>query len=170
VTLYHGSNLEIKNVDLMKCRPYKDFGRGFYLTSLKEQAEIWAKRMSRIYSGKPWITVFEFDEAALFEKKVAVKIFPSPNLEWAIFVLNNRNRDFTDFVDTNSNHDNKYDIVIGAVADDDIALQLTLFKNGVINLDTLVMNIEYRKLNDQYSFHTEKALSFLKKTGAWCYE
>lgn len=26
--LYHGSNLKIKEIDLSKCKPYKDFGKG----------------------------------------------------------------------------------------------------------------------------------------------
>ena len=37
--LYHGSNTEINSIELSKCRPYKDFGRGFYLTTLPEQAQ-----------------------------------------------------------------------------------------------------------------------------------
>lgn len=37
--LYHGSNMMIEKIDLSKCKPYKDFGRGFYLTEIKEQAE-----------------------------------------------------------------------------------------------------------------------------------
>jgi len=28
--LYHGSNIDIKEIDLAMCRPYKDFGKGFY--------------------------------------------------------------------------------------------------------------------------------------------
>ena len=36
--LYHGSNLEIITIDMMKCRPHKDFGRGFYLTNIQDQA------------------------------------------------------------------------------------------------------------------------------------
>lgn len=36
--LYHGSNTEIMEIDLSKCRPYKDFGSDFYLTAFKEQA------------------------------------------------------------------------------------------------------------------------------------
>ena len=122
--LYHGSNIEIESIDLSKCRPYKDFGRGFYLTSIKEQAEIWAKRVSRIFSGESWITVFELDEMVLSKDNLSVKVFSEPSPEWAMFVLNNRNRKFTDYANVNSNQDNKYDIVVGAVADDDIALQL----------------------------------------------
>lgn len=45
--LYHGSNIDITNVNLNICRPFKDFGRGFYLTSLEEQAMKMAVRMLR---------------------------------------------------------------------------------------------------------------------------
>ena len=37
--LYHGSNMAIDGIDLNRCRPYKDFGRGFYLTDIREQAQ-----------------------------------------------------------------------------------------------------------------------------------
>ncbi len=36
--LFHGSNLEIFDIDFTQCKPYKDFGKGFYLTTIKEQA------------------------------------------------------------------------------------------------------------------------------------
>jgi hypothetical protein len=44
--LYHGSNLIINSIDLEKCRPYKDFGKGFYCTDIKEQVELMAKMVS----------------------------------------------------------------------------------------------------------------------------
>lgn len=42
--VYHGSNIEIDTIDLKRCRPYKDFGKGFYVTELKKQAELMAKK------------------------------------------------------------------------------------------------------------------------------
>ena len=51
--LYHGSNVVIENIDLAKCKPYKDFGQGFYLTEIKEQAFEMAKRTAKIYGGNP---------------------------------------------------------------------------------------------------------------------
>lgn len=53
--LYHGSNMVIDEIDLNKCRPYKDFGQGFYCTEIKEQAELMAKRVARIYGGTPYV-------------------------------------------------------------------------------------------------------------------
>lgn len=44
--LYHGTNIEIDTIDLQQCKPFKDFGKGFYLTELKEQAVKMAHRVS----------------------------------------------------------------------------------------------------------------------------
>ena len=56
--LYHGSNIIIENIDLNKCRPYKDFGKGFYCTTIKSQAELMAKRVAAIYGGTAVVTEF----------------------------------------------------------------------------------------------------------------
>ena len=53
--LYHGSNLDIKEIDLSKCRPYKDFGQGFYLTDLEDQAVKMARRVARLYGGHAYV-------------------------------------------------------------------------------------------------------------------
>ncbi|MCQ4902151.1 DUF3990 domain-containing protein, partial [Phocaeicola vulgatus] len=37
--LYHGSNTANDGIDLNRCRPYKDYGRGFYLTDNREHAQ-----------------------------------------------------------------------------------------------------------------------------------
>ena len=49
--LYHGTNLDIVSINLNMCRPYKDFGKGFYLTLLEEQARKMAYRVSKVYGG-----------------------------------------------------------------------------------------------------------------------
>lgn len=41
ITLYHGSNVRIESIDLGKCKPYKDFGKGFYLTILRNRLCRW---------------------------------------------------------------------------------------------------------------------------------
>ncbi len=60
--VFHGSNIEIHSIDFSKCRPFKDFGQGFYLTSIKSQAEKMANRVVRIYGGAPCITAYELNE------------------------------------------------------------------------------------------------------------
>lgn len=50
MTLYHGSYLEIAEPDLTHSRPNVDFGYGFYVTPLHDQAVKWCGRFKR--SGK----------------------------------------------------------------------------------------------------------------------
>ena len=168
--LYHGSNIAIDNIDLSLCKPYKDFGRGFYLTTIESQAILMARRTSRLFSGMPTVTTFSFEEEALLNNTLSVKIFESPTFDWAIFVLNNRNHNFMDFANENNNHDNKYDIVIGPVANDDISLLLRTYTRGFIDDNALLRDLVYRKVNDQYSFHTSKALSLLNHKEAQVYD
>jgi len=161
--LYHGSNQEINSIDLNRCKPYKDFGRGFYLTTIELQAELMAKRTARIFGGSPFVTRYTFNKEVISNPSLSVKVFSKPDIDWAIFVLNNRNRDFTDYSNINSNHDSKYDIVIGPVANDDIALLFRSYINEHINLPALVNGMKYKKLSDQYSFHTDRVTSLLLK-------
>ena len=60
--VYHGSNIRIETIDLSKSKPGKDFGRGFYVTKLREQAEEMAKRVANWNHSHPVVTEFEFDE------------------------------------------------------------------------------------------------------------
>ncbi len=152
--LYHGSNTKIEKIDLSKCRPYKDFGKGFYLTEIREQAEKMASRTAHIYEGEPIVTEFEFDESAL--SKLSVKQFDGPNEEWALFVLANRSKE-------HEQPTHSYDIVIGPVADDDIAQLFRNFNDGFINLTMLVEGLKYKKVSSQYFFHTEAAIKYLRR-------
>ena len=166
--LYHGSNIEIDRIDLNKCRPFKDFGRGFYTTLLHEQAWAMAKRTVRIYrEGTPCITEFFLDTASLEDIRFNIKHFKKPDIEWARFVVNNRNHDLSGPSIYESNADNKYDIVTGPVANDDITALMDIYLAGILSDMALVKELTFRELSDQVSFHTENAVACLKKTGVY---
>lgn len=91
IELYHGSNLFIDKIDFTKCKPYKDFGQGFYLTDIFPQAmEMAIKRTRIVGSGSPVVTKFLFDEKLLIDGSLKVLTFDSPSIEWAKFILANR--------------------------------------------------------------------------------
>jgi hypothetical protein len=161
--LYHGSNCVIDKVDLGRCRPFKDFGRGFYTTELKEQALTMAKRTARMFGGSPVMSEFVLDESIFSDKTAIIKKFPKPSIEWATFVINNRNKDFENISSQNCNSDNKYDVVIGPVANDDIMVTLELYIDGRLTPNGLLEALVYKNLTQQTSFHSEKALSFLTR-------
>lgn len=77
--------------------------------------------------------------------------------------MNNRSRSFLDETDLLCNKDNKYDIVIGPVADDDMALLFRQYENEIIDFETLLRGMIYKKTSSQYSFHTESSIQLLRK-------
>ena len=163
IRLYHGSNTVIHEIDLSKGRPNKDFGRGFYLTTIQTQAEKMARRVARIYGGEPYVTVFDFDENQIVEEGISHRRFEKPTKEWALFVINNRNRHFEEVTSPECNLDNKSEIVIGPVANDDLALLFRQFTGGLITVEELTEEMKFKDLTTQYSFHSERAIEFLKK-------
>ena len=162
--LYHGSYIAIDNINLAMCRPYKDFGQGFYLTDIEKQAEKMAIRVARIYGEKPIVNIYEIDDDFKDFKDLKIKDFGIQTTEeWARFVMNNRSRVFTDIKNVLCNKDNKYDIVIGPVADDNMALMFRQYENEIIDFETLVKGMIYKETSSQYSFHTEKSVKLLRK-------
>ena len=158
--LYHGSNTAFKEIDLSLCRPNKDFGQGFYLAPDRIAAERMAKRTGRRFGGKAYLMTFDFDEAALAD--VPVKRFPQPSEEWAMFVMANRR---PQVVATDHNRDNRYGMVAGPVANDDLALLFRQFALGLVTVEMLVREMQFKQLTVQYSFHTPLAVSALRFVG-----
>ena len=158
--LYHGSNTAFKEIDLSFCRPNKDFGQGFYLAPDRIAAERMAKRIVRRFGGKAYLMTFGFDEAALAD--VPVKRFPQPSEEWAMFVMANRR---PQVVATDHNRDNRYGMVVGPVANDDLALLFRQFALGLVTVEMLVREMQFKQLTIQYSFHTPLAVSALGFAG-----
>lgn len=157
IKLYHGSDVKIEQIDLSLGRINKDFGKGFYLTSLQQQAMEMAKRRAlQSPENEAIVTEFMFDDSCLTSSELNIKIFPKVTEEWALFILNNRHASHTKFR-------HNYDIVIGPVADDGVVQQLDLYEMQIITLQQLVESLRYKEINNQYFFGTERALSYLKR-------
>lgn len=156
--LYHGSNVKIEVPNLEKSKPYKDFGRGFYLSADKNQALRMAEQKTlQLLIGEPIVSEFEFDETLLQSNELKVKIFEDYSVEWANFILQNR--------DVHNQHPiHEYDIVYGPIADDGVTFQLRRYQAGTISIDELVKELQYAKgITFQYFFGTTLALEKLKR-------
>ncbi len=152
--LYHGSNIVIEEIDLAKSRPNKDFGKAFYLSADKKQAEEMAKFKVLTSGGEETVTIFEFDELHL--QDISIKRFESYSEEWAEFVYNNRDekQDFR--------HD--YDLVFGPIANDTVGVQIRDLRERKISMKRFLKKLEYYKgITFQYAFFTPLAIAKLKK-------
>ena len=159
MTLYHGSNVVIDEIDLSKSRKGKDFGCGFYLNADKNQAMEMAIRTSRrMMEGTPVLNTYKFDENILNIKDtpLAIKIFDGYSIEWAEFIMMNRKN-----VSDTPAH--KYDIVIGPIANDTVGLQMRRFTQGYISIERMIEELKFNKPSIQYFFGTELAISYLEK-------
>lgn len=156
--LYHGSDMLVERPEIAKGKPFKDFGRGFYLSAdVKQASEMAAQRAALFLDGKPIVSTFEFDESALTDGSLKVKRFETYTEEWAEFVLRNRDRKTPQ-----PYHD--YDIVYGPIADDSIVRQLRKYELGDIKtLADLMKELKYPQgITFQYFFGSEKALQKLR--------
>lgn len=154
--LFHGTNRDFDKIDLLKSKPNKDFGRGFYLSADYEQALNMAQvKVDQLETGSPIVLAYEIADDAL--DNLRVLRYENYSEEWAKFILLNRNNP----ADLPAH---EYDVVIGPIANDRVGLQLWKYENCSIDLPTLVRNLQYMKgVTIQYFFGTERAIKLLKR-------
>jgi hypothetical protein len=150
MTLYHGSNQSFDNVDLSKSKNRRDFGRGFYTTTIRDQAQQWGYNMFNRFGGEG-IFLYEFEFSP--SDNLKSKQFTDISDEWFDFILSNRVSDVLQ-------HD--FDFVQGPVANDKTVLTITGFIDGIFTREEAMRRLRYSKTNDQVSLHTESAVSSLK--------
>lgn len=150
--LYHGSNVRIEVIDLDKSKPFKDFGKGFYLSDIETQAMEMAKFKSSISGSVPVVTGFEFDVDGLISSNLKTKRFETYSDEWLDFIIANREGKEVE----------KYDFVYGPIADDKVGFQLRRYKDEIIDKNELLERLKYLKgITFQYFFGSEEAIKYL---------
>ena len=157
LVVYHGTCSEFEKVDLSKSHNRRDFGKGFYTTILQSQSKEWAYRLSlREKKNDYYVYEFVFEEVPALN----VKRFDRLNEEWLEFIKINRSKG-------GLQHD--YDVVIGPVADDNTMETVQLYMANILTATEAVERLRYNNVNNQVSFHTEKALQYLKLVGRSSY-
>ena len=150
--LYHGSDVEVKNPEIIYSERGRDFGCAFYLTPIKEQAERMAKRKQRMNrSGSAIVSIFEFNEKE--GNRLKYKLFKNPNLEWLDMIIECRTNVFV-------NHG--YDVIEGNIADDSVGETILFVIDGIIKKEDALERLKFQKINSQIAFCSDKSLKCLK--------
>lgn len=175
--LYHGSYCIIRNPSLHQCADGKDFGKGFYLTTSRSQAE----RFCRTSVGKAlkngkitepqaigFVSVFRFVPA----DNLTILEFTEANDEWLRCVGAHRKKAL---FKSETDQWKSYDIITGKIANDTTNRVITNYIHGDYGFPEDRRAIEFaisllkpEKLSDQECFRTNKALACLHFTE--CYE
>lgn len=143
--LYHSSNVVVEHPDILHSRKYLDFGRGFYLTSIYEQAVRYAQRFKR-RGQETWLNVYDFSMNE--ETKWKILRFDSYDKQWLDFVA--QCRDGQDV--------GEYDMVIGGIANDRVIITLDRYFAGEISQEDTLGILKYENPNIQYCIRSEKML------------
>ena len=139
--VYHGSYMEVSKPGIIRGRNTKDFGPGFYCTVIKEQAQRWARRFD-----KSTVNTYSL----LIDEKLDVLEFQSMTEEWLDFIIACR-----------SGIPHTHDIVIGAMANDQVYNYISDYIDGIITREQFWVLARFKYPTHQINFCTENALKCL---------
>ncbi|MBR3871443.1 MAG: DUF3990 domain-containing protein [Paludibacteraceae bacterium] len=142
--LYHTSQLVINKPDVSYSRNNLDFGRGFYLTSLKEQAVLYGQRFIK-RGENAFLNTYELDENI---KGCRYKIFSTYNSEWLDYITACRKGLQCEV----------YDIIEGGIADDQVFNTLDLYLSGIYTKEQALDQLKYKKTNHQVCITSQDIL------------
>lgn len=138
--VYHGAAQEVKAPLVHVGRENLDFGKGFYVTDIRNQAKTWAEIKSRyLLDGTGYINeyLFDFDNAI---KNSRYKIFDKYDGEWLHFIVDSRDgiKVWKD-----------YDVIEGGVANDRVIDTVEAFKAGQISEEKALQELSKHQPNNQ---------------------
>jgi len=139
-TLYHGSYISVPAPLTGVGRKELDFGPGFYVTNLREQAERWARRVCVIRAADtPTLSTYEFDESRLPVDVRSLRL-EHYDQQWLDFIVSSR-RGEEPWRD--------YDIIEGGVANDQVIDTVEDYYAGRITAAQAIGQLRFAKLTHQ---------------------
>ena len=151
--VFHGSDVIVDKPKILSVTRPLDFGSGFYVTTNRDQALSWAKRVSYRNNTKfAYLNSYDFQFESAKGNMRIIK-FDGAGEKWLDFICKNRRMAYTG---------DDYDIVIGPVADDKVYRVVINYENGEIDKDEALKRLKVEKLCDQILFHDFEALKYLK--------
>ena len=152
MVIYHGSNVIVEQPQLIQQNRFLDFGYGFYTTTNRSQAENFAQKVTVRRGGSPILNVYEIDDH-ISDSTLRIKRFSAPDEEWLDFVSAHRNGNY---------YGEQYDLIIGAVANDDVYRTLQVYATGLLTKEQALEALKVKKLFNQYVFATDEAIKLLR--------
>jgi hypothetical protein len=149
--VFHGTNIVIERPIIVNRFKTLDFGEGFYTTENENQAIDFAVKVCQRRSPTlfPIVNCYEFHEDF---NKFSVLKFDAPNENWLDFVIERRKGIILN---------EKYDLIIGPVANDDVFGTIILYEAGQLDKESAIKKFKVKKLYNQVVFCNELILNNL---------
>ncbi len=144
--VFHGSYVEVIKPDVCHSRDNVDFGKGFYVTPIREQAIKWATRFKR-NNGKGIVSTYDWKREVI-SKQYKVLEFAEYSEAWLDFVISCRKQ----------MDNSEYDVVIGGVANDKVFNTIELYFEGLIQKTEAIRRLKYEKPNLQICIRKQEIL------------
>lgn len=139
MNVFHGSTEIIRQPLANAGHPNLDFGPGFYVTDLRDQAIFWANRP--VNNDRPhWLNIYELDMEGILNSSFRYLRFSSYDFEWLEFVVANRRGE--QLWQT-------YDLVEGGIANDRVFNIIELYAAGLTPREEALARLRYEKPNNQ---------------------
>ena len=139
IFVYHGGTEQIENPICKFGRKSLDFGQGFYVTDILEQAITWGENIALARNKAVVVNRYKLNREEILNN-YRCKIFQSYDKEWLEFIVGNR---------TGQNTAAEFDYVEGGVAKDRVIDTINLYISGLMDLNTALGELSKHQPNNQ---------------------
>lgn len=139
IIVYHGGTEIVDKPDCRLGRRNLDFGQGFYVTDIRDQAVKWAENMSRSRNRPALLNRYRLNRETII-KEMHCKIFDAYDIQWLEFIIANR---------SGQDIAKQYDYVEGGVANDRVIDTINLYIAGLMELSTALRELSKHRPNNQ---------------------
>ncbi len=148
IEVYHAGTDRVENPNCRRGRINLDFGQGFYLTDIYDQAYNFAKVKSRDRNKPALINTYLLDRKGILGE-ARTKIFDSYDDEWLEFIVACRAGRLVW---------KEYDYIEGGIADDRVIDTVNMYTQGFISKERALQNLRYLKPNNQICITNQELL------------
>ena len=142
--IYHASDTIVNNPDTIHSRTNLDFGKGFYATVIRAQAERYAQRFI-LRNRKGILNVYEYTPS----EALNIKCFDAYDSEWLDFVAACR---------MGEDVYKQYDVICGGIANDRVFNTLDLYFSNQMTKEEALKRLIFEKPNQQLCFTNQRAI------------
>lgn len=141
IPLFHGSLVEVRHPLVNVGRKDLDFGQGFYVTDIKEQAIKWANTLKGRTEDNDvvaYLNVYELEKDHLPDYRILS--FKEYDFNWLDFICRSRRGECPW---------KNFDIIEGGIANDSVIDTVDAYMSDLIDAKTALGKLAFHKPNNQ---------------------